>query len=264
MLIGPNAPVVVETGLKGSHMEHSYDFFKPSCTSEYPVVDGPLSIDCYLRGVDICYDNYRRRYKSQKKKDFSLDDADYAVFHSPFNKLVQKSIGRFMYNDFLVDPENPKYASVKKLSNMKREETYQDKDLTNALMKLSTKVYDQKVKPTTLFPVELGNMYCASLYGGLFSLFLEKKDKLIGKRILLFSYGSGSASTLFSLEVVNSIYFVEKSDALERLNLRTFYSPTDFTKILLQNEKRLHMDPQGILLSSLLILFIQDLFIWIK
>ena len=37
MLIGPNAPIVFESKLRGSHMAHVYDFYKPNLASEYPV-----------------------------------------------------------------------------------------------------------------------------------------------------------------------------------------------------------------------------------
>uniref|UniRef100_A0A8C6YWU8 Hydroxymethylglutaryl-CoA synthase n=1 Tax=Nothoprocta perdicaria TaxID=30464 RepID=A0A8C6YWU8_NOTPE len=61
MLVGPNAPLALERGLRGTHMEHAYDFYKPDLASEYPVVDGPLSIQCYLRALDRCYAVYRRK-----------------------------------------------------------------------------------------------------------------------------------------------------------------------------------------------------------
>lgn len=37
-------------------------------------------------------------------KRFSLDDFGYLVFHSPYCKLVQKSLARLMLNDFLSHP----------------------------------------------------------------------------------------------------------------------------------------------------------------
>lgn len=37
MLIGPNAPIIFESKLRGSHMAHAYDFYKPDLASEYPV-----------------------------------------------------------------------------------------------------------------------------------------------------------------------------------------------------------------------------------
>lgn len=37
MLIGPDAPISFESKLRGSHMSHVYDFYKPNLASEYPV-----------------------------------------------------------------------------------------------------------------------------------------------------------------------------------------------------------------------------------
>ena len=58
MLIGPDAPLVVEAGVRGTHMEDVYDFYKPTMGSEYPRVDGHLSNACYLRSLDGCYNRY--------------------------------------------------------------------------------------------------------------------------------------------------------------------------------------------------------------
>ena len=49
MLIGPKAGLVLERGLRASHVAHEYDFYKPDLASEFPIVDGPLSIKCYLQ-----------------------------------------------------------------------------------------------------------------------------------------------------------------------------------------------------------------------
>ncbi|MCH91841.1 hydroxymethylglutaryl-CoA synthase, partial [Trifolium medium] len=58
MLIGPDAPIAFESKLRGSHMAHVYDFYKPDLASEYPVVDGKLSQTCYLMALDTCYKNF--------------------------------------------------------------------------------------------------------------------------------------------------------------------------------------------------------------
>uniref|UniRef100_F6GTT9 Hydroxymethylglutaryl-coenzyme A synthase C-terminal domain-containing protein n=1 Tax=Vitis vinifera TaxID=29760 RepID=F6GTT9_VITVI len=39
------------------------------------------------------------RYEKLEGKQFSIADADYFVFHSPYNKLVQKSFARLVFND---------------------------------------------------------------------------------------------------------------------------------------------------------------------
>ena len=42
-------------------MEHVYDFYKPDMSSEYPVVDGKLSVQCYLRALDKCCDLFLKK-----------------------------------------------------------------------------------------------------------------------------------------------------------------------------------------------------------
>ena len=79
-------------------MEHAYDFYKPNLSSEFPVVDGKLSIQCYLTALDKCYQRYCEKAGGPQ---FSLANADYLVFHSPFTKLVQKSLARLKFIDFL-------------------------------------------------------------------------------------------------------------------------------------------------------------------
>lgn len=44
------------------------------------------------------------------QRPFTLDDFKYIIFHTPFCKLVQKSVGRLLLNDFLASP-NPDTAT---------------------------------------------------------------------------------------------------------------------------------------------------------
>lgn len=37
MLVGDNAPITLERGLRASHFEHAWDFYKPNLDSEYPL-----------------------------------------------------------------------------------------------------------------------------------------------------------------------------------------------------------------------------------
>lgn len=56
-------------------MEHAYDFYKPDLMSEYPVVDGKLSIECYLSALDRCYSVYRKKIHAQWQRGKPISPA---------------------------------------------------------------------------------------------------------------------------------------------------------------------------------------------
>ncbi|XP_002738314.1 hydroxymethylglutaryl-CoA synthase 1-like [Saccoglossus kowalevskii] len=211
MLIGPNAPLVIERGLRGTHMQHVYDFFKPDLSSEFPVVDGKLSIQCYLSALDKCYQRYATKAETQMVKDketgpFSLGHFDAMFFHSPYCKLVQKSFARLMLNDFLRDSnadttENGIFSGLEAYRDLKLEDTYFDRTVEKTFMACSKATFEKKVKPSLLLANQIGNMYTPSVYGGLVSYIAQNSvADIAGKRVGLFSYGSGLASSLYSIK----------------------------------------------------------------
>eukprot|EP01126_Amoeba_proteus_P038962 TRINITY_DN4087_c0_g1_i2.p1 TRINITY_DN4087_c0_g1~~TRINITY_DN4087_c0_g1_i2.p1 ORF type:complete len:454 (-),score=77.14 TRINITY_DN4087_c0_g1_i2:143-1504(-) len=246
MLIGPNAPIVLESQLRGSHMEHQYDFYKPLVDVEYPSVDGKLSIQCYLKSLDNTYDIYSRKFREIFGIPFSLDYVDYFVFHVPFVKMVRKSFARMMFNDFLNNPSDPRYASVMKFKNLKREESYFHRSLENSFMNLGGELYKSKVEPTTMLATELGNTYCASLFMALLSLINAKLDDLVNKRILFFAYGSGMTSTMYSVKVTKPVsYIVHKINLQFRLKQRKWLKPKKFATILALREVQYRLTDRG-------------------
>lgn len=253
-LIGPHAELVFERGLRASHITHQYDFYKPVMDSEYPLVDGKLSIVCYLNALDKCYQLYKKKFqllsaanllnsKTLTVKDknnntsreqqedeenfenteqpFSLSSADAFLFHSPYCKLVQKSFARLLWNDYLdlakqgVNGEIDTLEQFKKLS---QEESYIDKDLERQLIKLSEPLFNKKTSASLFFAKEVGNMYTPSLYACLASYLLSKtSESLKNNRICLFSYGSGLASAMFSLKVKHNEANKESRFTLEKI-----------------------------------------------
>ncbi|KAA3468997.1 hydroxymethylglutaryl-CoA synthase-like [Gossypium australe] len=196
MLIRPDAPIVFESKFRGSHMSHAYDFYKPNLASEYPVVDGKLSQTCYLMALDTCYKYFCYKYEKLEGKQFSISDADYI--------LVQKSFARLLFNDFMRNASSADDIAKEKFSpfsNLTGDESYQSRDLEKVSQQVSKSLYDAKVQPTTLIPKQVGNMYTASLYAAFASLIHNKHSELAGKRVILFSYGSGLTSTMFSLRL---------------------------------------------------------------
>ncbi|KAG9135967.1 hypothetical protein Leryth_023735 [Lithospermum erythrorhizon] len=204
MLIGPDAPIAFESKLRGSHMAHVYDFYKPNLASEYPVVDGKLSQTCYLMALDSCYKTLCNKYEKLEGKQFSISDADYFVFHSPYNKLVQKSFARLLFNDFVNNASSIDEAAKEKFApfaTLTGDESYASRDLEKVAQQVAKPFYDTKVQPATLIPKQVGNMYTASLYAAFASLLHNKNSSLDGKRVMMFSYGSGSTATMFSLRL---------------------------------------------------------------
>eukprot|EP00730_Choanoeca_flexa_P019937 TRINITY_DN9750_c0_g1_i1.p1 TRINITY_DN9750_c0_g1~~TRINITY_DN9750_c0_g1_i1.p1 ORF type:complete len:505 (+),score=110.52 TRINITY_DN9750_c0_g1_i1:166-1680(+) len=239
MLIGPEAPLVLEPRLRATHMENVWDFYKPTMVSEYPRVDGHLSNECYLRALDLCYQRFSDKYYAKTGEPWALDKADYAVFHAPYNKLVQKSMGRFLYQEYLKDPNSqPDLAPLAEFENMPLEQTYSDRAFVKALSSASKPAYKRLVEPSEYITKECGNSYCGSLYAGLLSLITNKAEELTGKRVLMFSYGSGLAATLFSIRVQGDVTPIKQVTQVKaRLDARSSLTPVEFEKNLTEREE---------------------------
>lgn len=246
-LVGPNAPIVFERGCRASHMEHVYDFYKPHLDSPYPVVDGKYSNVCYLRSLDQTYNIFAQKFKLLHKQDFDLSMVDHAVFHAPYNKLVQKAFSRLSYNDFKRNPEAPVFKDLKQLQAVPLEQSYEDKNIESAFMALTQADYKKKVSPTTLLPQNVGNTYTAALYAGLLSLVATNADALAGKRILMFSYGSGLAASMFSAFVPNTDSAKSALKKIQsvvnlntRLNARKRVDPAHYSQQVMSVREGLH------------------------
>jgi hydroxymethylglutaryl-CoA synthase len=118
--VGRNAPLSFSGREKATHAAHVWDFFKPDHTTEYPIVDGQLSQVCYYQALEDVYTRFCQKMeksisstrtnnnnnnketaeaKQQPLQLFDATSADYFVFHSPYNKLVQKSYARLFLMD---------------------------------------------------------------------------------------------------------------------------------------------------------------------
>ncbi|KAI0310091.1 hydroxymethylglutaryl-CoA synthase [Amylostereum chailletii] len=230
MLIGPNAPLVFEP-THGNYMANVYDFYKPKLDSEYPEVDGPLSVTSYVSALDASYKAYRGKVGKKSKAAagasakpaFSLEDVDYHVFHSPYGKQVQKAHARLLYQDFLAAPSSPTFANVPEPSTLLSQPypaSLTDKALEKTFIGLAKPTYASKVAPSLMSAKRCGNMYTASLYGGLASLVSAVSPAdLLGKRLSMFAYGSGLASSFYVIRVKGDTSEIrEKLDLKKRLD----------------------------------------------
>ncbi|QSL66974.1 hypothetical protein MERGE_001361 [Pneumocystis wakefieldiae] len=248
MIIGKDAPIVLDSGLRGTYMDHVYDFYKPDFTSEYPIVDGHYSISCYTRAIDFSYKAYNKKYSIRRSlgdtncnTEYSLpvDRFDYCIFHSPTCKSVQKAYARLMYNDFMENQDHPEFESVKHLANIEYQSSLVDKDLEKQFINLSKTRFESRVRIGLDVSKNVGNMYTASLYGCLASLLSNVlPSKLVGKRIGAYSYGSGLAATFFSFTVHDDVsYIVKILDLKAKLANRKVLSPAEFEKMISLREQ---------------------------
>jgi len=263
MLIGPNAPLVFEP-FRATHMTHTYDFYKPDPASEYPTVDGKLSLQAYISAIDKCYQSYRKKYfihhqDKDSTKDALLDEFDGILMHSPYCKLVRKAFARLLFNEFDVISNNGRPSSEPDERYKGFKEQIPEEELSMAydswlkpigkvsLEKVaiasSEKLYQEKTAESLYLSNQVGNMYTASLYSCLVAYLTSKPmEQLMGKPILLFSYGSGSAASMFSARLNSDTQALKRllsgiQDVREKLEKRLKISPEEFTAHLEHKKK---------------------------
>jgi hydroxymethylglutaryl-CoA synthase len=122
-----------------------------------------------------------------------------------------------MYNDYLSNPTAERFSAIPShFLDLERSSTLLNKEVEKAFVALSSADFKTKVGPSTLTSRKLGNMYSASLYGALASLLdAVEPSALQGKRIAMYSYGSGLAASFFTLRVQG-----DTSEIHQRLKLK--------------------------------------------
>jgi len=251
ILVGRDAPLVVQE--RATHASHVWDFFKPDPSMEYPVVDGALSQTCYYQALEDTYTRFTRKLDAP----FTADQADYMVFHAPYNKLVQKSYARLFFLDareraFNQTEEEKKEAADDPLSDWLTkplQDTYTDKGLEKVLQQLSQKSYNKCLHDSNAASQAVGNTYTASVFLGLASLVDRaggRGELTPGKNVVVFSYGSGALATMYRLEVrdpIQSEFTIAKMvNALklsERLAARELVHPAELDHAL-ETRARMH------------------------
>lgn len=244
MLIGADAPIVLDCRSKATHTTNVWDFYKPNVTSEYPTVDGKLSNACYLHALDECYQLFCKKQESEPEET-GVASVNYAVFHSPYHKLVQKSFARLFYLDarreFTTGNEAAKerYRALTTWLTAPLRDTLNDRELDLAARKVAQDEFQTKVGPSCTTSQQIGNCYTAAVYINLATLVHAcHRDLSRGARVLMFSYGSGSIATMFVLhmreaDAMQSKFSLEKMaktlDLTARLARRQKITPKEFT-----------------------------------
>lgn len=253
-LVGPEAPLRLVPKARSTHSVNVYDFYKPSLSSEYPAVDGALSQACYIKAVDDCYngalDKLQKQPATARGTHLSVETAfDHMVFHSPYNKLVQQSFRRMLFNDArrakaagIALPAH--LAALEPFVGLPEAATLTNRDLDKALQAVKSDAYARMVGPSEGFSKNIGNSYTGAVYSNLACLVDSAGAGLAGKRVGVFSYGSGAIATLFALDAHTSrpgsafsIPRIANTIQLQpRLTARREATPAEFTEALKMRE----------------------------
>ncbi|CAN0099318.1 unnamed protein product [Ectocarpus sp. 6 AP-2014] len=244
MLVGPDAPLVLEPGLRSTHSRDAYDFYKPK-HSEYAEVDGRLSQSVYLESVDKCYAGFRAKAAARQERlaasgvtqsggattppaAVTVDSFDFVSLHAPYNKLVQKGFAR----------------SAEGWRTVELGGTYADREIDAAFRKASAGDFKARCLPASTVSREVGNCYTASVFAGLVSVVADKGTALEdggGARVFMFSYGSGFIATAYSFKARRSttcrgqfsLGGMQKAMAIkDRLANRLGRRPEDFAQAM--------------------------------
>jgi hydroxymethylglutaryl-CoA synthase len=176
--------LALDHGLSGVFSTDVHDFWRPLGRRE-ALVDGHYSIECYLDAVAGAYRAWRERATERellgKGPTYPSEQLARIVYHVPFCKMARKAHAHIRSCELADSGGIPLDAAA-----IAREDAQ------------GTASFETQVAPSLMLASRIGNTYTASLYLGIASLLHAQGAELAGKRIGLFSYGSGCSSEFFS------------------------------------------------------------------
>lgn len=171
MLVTANPSILSLDPEYGAYAEDVMDFWRPNYRAE-ALVDGKYSTRIYLHSVAQAWSQY------SELTGRVLSDFEKCCYHIPFTNIAGKAHDRLLKNSKIIEGRK--------------------------------EIIESQVKDSLAYNRLTGNTYNASLYEGLTCLLDKSDDVLDGKRISLFSYGSGCVGEFFSGVVTpgykNSLY----------------------------------------------------------
>lgn len=187
-------PLLAQVGVVShAFSEPAFDFYRPVGQS-FPSVDGPLSLDCYVRAASECF----RAFRDDPSADFRIEDAVAASFHVPFPKMVAKAVRGI--GDSLGWDEGTTAAFLR-----------------------------EKVEPSMGWNREAGNCYTASTW---ISLAQALVGRAVGTPLLAFSYGSGYGAELLTVRAGElAAQAAHAADAEQDFAARRFVTAAEYAEL---------------------------------
>jgi hydroxymethylglutaryl-CoA synthase len=174
-LLVERSPKLLELDLAtaGFHSSDVDDFFRP-LGSETARVKGAYSVKCYSEGFEEAFLDHCRR-RGEQPADV-LDSTDFFVLHTPFRNL-------------------PEMVMLRLLSRMLGTTAESGREF------LRRRGFEASLAAVA----EVGNTYTGSLYlclaATLADRYRELGSRIVGRSVLLASYGSGSTTAVISARV---------------------------------------------------------------
>jgi hydroxymethylglutaryl-CoA synthase len=179
MVIGQNpAMLEIDVGISGTSSTHVHDFWRPLGLREAQV-DGHYSVQCYLDALADAYRGWKRRAIMRELVHDGMTSEKLAriCYHVPFCKMAKKA-----------------HLHVRRCD---LEDAYQTWDAADEDAR-AAQSFGEQVEPSLAACSRIGNVYTGSLYLSLAGLLETQAAALAGKRLGLFSSGSGCTSEFFS------------------------------------------------------------------
>lgn len=196
--------LALEAGKTGVYANDVMDFWRPLYSKD-AVVDGHYSVQCYLDALEGAYKAYQEAAGDAGGEGLYSDRFAALVYHVPYGKMSRKA-----------------HRHVRTLDG--------DKDADAS--------FERLVGPSLVLPSQVGNIYTGSMYLALASLLSSSREDLTGKRVGLFSYGSGSCAEFFSGVVQPEAQARVKALGLETLlEKRRALSIPEYEQIMNAREK---------------------------
>src|SRR5699024_3259031 len=190
MLVGADPRLVEIEPVSGLNSAEVDDFWRPNDSST-AIVDGALSVSAYLDALTGAWEDLAAQGGP------AIDEIDRVLYHQPFTKMAKKAQAHLaeLTGTELNTDSGAGDACGAASAGAGGGASAQGSD-TGA-----QGPRDTGLATSTLYNRRLGNSYTASLYAGLCSL-LDHDEDLAGKRVGLFSYGSGSVGEFLTGRVV--------------------------------------------------------------
>ena len=170
-----SSPRLLELDLQGAgfHSQDVDDFFRPIGAS-VPTVNGGYSMRCYEQSLEAAFWDHCSR--TGQEPAGALSDTDFFVLHTPFHAMPEMALQKLVMNNLGLTSEQTR--------------TF-----------LEQRGFYESIAPLA----SIGNVYTASVYAALAFLLEDRLrvmgDAVVGKRILLASYGSGNTMIVLSARI---------------------------------------------------------------